>query len=145
MVGFNGTLGKYNNSAYTSNNQYSLPNFNDKQISSLFIQNFGVIFIIHLCLIFFYSITLLVTSLSFLIEDSFLRIMRRIRELFQFDALLIMHLIFILPITIFININFQNIDFENFYASISIVISFGYCITLFTIGFFFIYCIIRQN
>ena len=132
IIGFNSAITPFTESMYLVTSDTPHPNFFDKQLTTLFLQNFGIVFIIH-CAITLCYVALLVFSCFYkCLSMTMKEFVLKARDIFEYNFLVIAFILFDYQIFVFANLSFQQPKLNNSFAHFSLIVAIIY-ITLFVV------------
>lgn len=119
----------------------SHPNFFDRELSSLFIGNFGAVFLLHSILAAFYLFLVLSKCFYRLMSMNVKILLIKTREVFEFNILILALLLFDYQIFVFTGLNFQYPTAGGPFGVFSFIISLIYQFVIIGVAatFFIIY------
>ena len=137
LTGFNTALSPLAEDPYLVEAEVPHPNFFDKQLTSLFIQNFGVVLAVHSILLIAYFSVLLMNVFYACLSMKMKEFVIRARDAFEFNLLIVAFVVFDFQIFFFANLNFQNPVLTSDLGKASLYVAIGYIaiIGLFSLAF----------
>ena len=120
------------------------PNLFDLHFSTEIIRNFGVFFIIHFVLIFFYFVFLTGKIFKRYLPMKILFLFKKMKDIFEYNFLITIFFCFNFQIFIFTMINFQEPNNDQKISFISFLVTLFYY-SFYFVGFLIFYMLYKKN
>lgn len=140
VIGFNAVIAPFTDDIYLIGSEIPHPNFFDRQLTSLFLQNFGVIFILHCVILTLFILTTLFRLCYDCLSMRLKEFLLKIRDSFEYNLIIISFVVFDFQIFVFANLDFQkpvltnSFTYASFYIAVAYVSFFFFFIIAFTIA-----------
>lgn len=142
IIGFNAAITPFVQDMYLITSETPHPNFFDKQLTTLFLQNFGIVFIIHCTLLLCYIALLILNCFYKFVSMGMKEFILKARDIFEYNLLIVALVLFDYQIFVFANLNFAAPKLHNNFTQFSLAVAVIYLclfgVMMFTyLGFYF--------